>query len=200
MFVGSTPSSAFPLARTVGVACAKTTTGSNANATITAAAAAVIQRAQVLELRGARSNEVNTQISFPTPLGCRPEVIRVRLPVGSLAGPGSTHPAGILAQGPYDRAPEPPRSATGGGTWDGRPGRDRTFDQWIKSPLGVRYICGSCPGFRTYGPRERGGGTARVVHRPPLCSAGAPGRIRTLDPQIRSLMLYPLSYRRARDC
>ena len=45
--------------------------------------------------------------------------------------------------------------------------------------------------------RQTRRGTPRVVHRPPLCVAGAPGGIRTPDPQIRSLMLYPLSYRRA---
>ena len=32
-------------------------------------------------------------------------------------------------------------------------------------------------------------GTAPVVHRPPLWLAGAPGRIRTLDPQIRRKMV-----------
>ena len=42
---------------------------------------------------------------------------------------------------------------------------------------------------RTADVRRTRRGTAPVVHRPPLRLDGAPGRIRTLDRQIRSLMI-----------
>lgn len=62
----------------------------------------------------------------------------------------------------------------------------------VRPPLAMRAAKrqGVGSGFASRSPESAAG----MVGEPVI--AGTPGRIRTLDPQIRSLMLYPLSYRR----
>ena len=63
------------------------------------------------------------------------------------------------------------------------------------SPPALGAGAGACAD-RTVGSRSRGEGRCRVAPRQDALGDGAPGTARTCNPQIRSLVLYPLSYGR----
>ena len=76
----------------------------------------------------------------------------------------------------------------------------KSASRCAKQPLLVDRVCPTGACARTAESRKRGRG-ACVGHGPPLLTAGAPGRIRTPDPQIRRKMVVSdRRFERIYDC